>query len=164
MSLALGVDITINDGTARLTAAVGLLVSGALALAAIEQFRAEAAGGGGGLFFVLPVACAVWCSLLCRRSMSSRELLLRIGADGALGLVPRRGGEPVAAAAVLAWQLCGLVCLRLRPAAGADSRAIGSGDCLILLLRGSFDEARWHGLRRWLVWYRRSRRREPVVA
>ena len=158
MSLALGVDIASNDGTARLTAAVGLLMSGALALAALEQFRDEDAGELGGLCLLCAVACAAWCGVLGRRRLASRKPLLRIGADGAVGLVAREGGEPVAAAVVLAWQLGGLVCLRLRPA------AIGSGDCLILLLRGSYDEARWHGLRRWLVWHRRSRRREPAIA
>jgi len=161
MSLALDVDVATSDGTTRSTAVVGLLMTAVLALAAVEQF---AQGGRGWLGAAVAAACAAWCIGLCRRSVARRQgwrhLRLQIKADGSVGLAAREGEGAVAAAVVSVWQLGGLICLRLRPA----SAAFGSGDCMFLLVRRSFDHARWHALRRWLVWYRRSSRREPVVA
>lgn len=163
MSLALGVDVATSDGTIRVTAVVGLVLTAALALAAVEQFTQEE-GGRGWLAAGLAFACASWCIALCRRFAArrrlQRHLRLEVKADGSIGLASREGEETVAAAVVSAWQLGGLVCLRLRPA----TAAFGSGDCLFLLVRRSFDQARWHGLRRWLVWYRRSSRRAAAAA
>jgi hypothetical protein len=161
MSLALDVDVASSDCTTRLTALVGLLMTAALALAAVEQFTQ---GGRGWLGAAVAVACAAWCIGRCRRSavrgQVRRLLRLQIKVDGSIGLAAREGDGAVATAVVSAWQLGGLVCLRLRPA----SADFGSGDCLLLLERRSFDPTSWHGLRRWLVWYRRSRRRELAAA
>ena len=157
MSLALGVDIAGGAGTTRITAAAGLSMSSALALAALEQFRFEASGGRGWLCVAGAAVCAAWCAFACRRSAARRQVRLQIEADGTLRLATCEGAEKTVVAAVTAWHVGGVICLRLRP-------GLGSGDCLFLLTRGAFDEASWHGLRRWLVWYRRSRRREPVAA
>jgi len=159
MSLAFGVDVASWDGTTRVTAAVGLLMSVALALAAFEQFTNEEVGGRGWLTFACALACAAWCGLLCRRPAARRPLRVQVAADGSVALVAPGGGPPFPAAIITAWQLGGLVCLRLRPAGAA----VGSGDCLLLLARNSVEEARWHALRRWLVWYRRSSRRRVTA-
>jgi hypothetical protein len=160
MSLALDLDVAASDGATRLTALVGLLMTASLALAAVEQFTQ---GGRGWLGAAVAVACAAWCIGRCRRSVVrrqvGRQLRLQIKPDGSIGLAASEGEGAVAAAVVSVWQLGGLVCLRLRP----TTVVFGSGDCLFLLVRGSFDHASWHGLRRWLVWYRRSRRLEPAV-
>jgi hypothetical protein len=160
MSLALGVDVASSDGT-RVTAAVGLLMSGALVLAASEQFTNGEVGGRGWLSLACALACAACCGFLCRRVAARRPLRLQVAADGSVALTAPEGGESIAAALVTAWQLGGLAFLRLRP---AEASSFGSGDCLLLLSRKSVDEARWHALRRWLVWHRRSSRTRVAVA
>jgi hypothetical protein len=164
MSLALRVDVARHDITTRFTAAVGLLMAGLLALAAREQSFAAAGGGRGWLTLGCAVACAAWCLILCRRGIGRRRLLLRVTADGILRLLERDSGETTDAAVVSAWRLGGLICLRLRPDDPQRPAAFGSGDCLLLLARRSLSQSQWHGLRRWLVWYRRSRRPEAVSA
>jgi hypothetical protein len=180
MSLSLGVDVTHTDG-ARLTAAIGTLLCGLLILAAVEQFAGQAYGQGW-LCLACALGCAAWCSVQCRRLARCRSLRLQIQADGAVAVAAAgtrpgtRPGTPdlLPAAVATAWRLGGLICLRLRPAAddtpaGAQAMAawrlgIGSGVCLLLLTTRSCDHASWHALRRWLVWHRRSHRRDVAAA
>jgi hypothetical protein len=158
MSLAFGVDVASMDVRTRATALVGALMSAALLLAAFEQWRDDELGARAWLALVCAAGCATWCALLCGRQAARRPLRLRIAVDGTAALALREGGDEVAAAVIGSWLLGSLACLRLRPA----TAELGSGDCLLLLARGPVGHTRWHALRRWLVWQRRSsRRRDP---
>ena len=152
MSLAFGIDVAEQDVTTRVTALLGTLMVVALVLAALEQWRDEDIGSGSWLGLAAAVACAAWCVFLLRRQAARRPLRLRVAADGSVTLAAGEGGDEVAAALVAAWRLGSLACLRLRPAVSQ----FGSSDCLVLLARGTVGDARWHALRRWLVWQRRS--------
>jgi hypothetical protein len=172
MSLSLGVDVTHADG-ARLTAAVGLLLSGSLMLAAIEQFAAEAVTQGW-LCLACALACGLWCGIACRRLARKPALRLQIRPDGSIAVAAGGQGGLLPATVAGAWRLGGLMCLRLRrardpvPPSEKDIFAwrgtVGSDDCLLLLTTESLDGASWHGLRRWLVWHRRSNRRDIAAA
>lgn len=172
MSLSLGVDVTHAD-SARLTAAVGLLLSGSLVLAAIEQFAADAHGQGW-LCLACALACGLWCGVACRRLARRPALRLQILPDGSMAVAAGAQRDLLPAKVAGAWRLGGLMCLRLRPteepmppsekAMVAWRRTVGSDDCLLLLTTQSLDGASWHALRRWLVWHRRSHRRDIAAA
>ena len=154
MSLAFGIDLAGQDVTGRAGALAGLVMSTVLVLAVLEQMHDEEIGVRAWLGLACAAGCIAWCVLLRRRHAARRPLRLRVAADGSVTIVG-------------AWHLGGLACLRLRPAC----TIVGSGDCLLLLTRGGLGHARWHALRRWLVWQRRSsgrrdisRQRESVAA
>ena len=157
MSLAFGIDVAGKDVTGRACTLIGLALSAALAMAALEQLRDEEIGARAWLGFACAAACLAGCVRSRRRHAARRPLRLRVAADGSLRLLAGEGDELPAAFAG-AWQLGGLACLRLRP---GDAR-LGSGDCLLLLTRGTVAPARWHALRRWLVWQRRSSGRRDI--
>jgi hypothetical protein len=174
MSLALSVDIHEADA-GRIAAAAGALMATTLVLAAWEQ--GGLAAGAGWLPLGCAAASAVWCLGLYRRSRRKQSLCLQVSAEGLLRLVSPGSGEAVAVGVVAAWGIGHFMGLRLRPAVAAEQAAangrqpagrpsaagFGSADCWLVLARWSFSEARWHGLRRWLVWYRRSRHGESCL-
>jgi hypothetical protein len=172
MSLSLGVDVTHTDG-ARLTAAVGLLLSSSLMLAAVEQLAGEAVGQGW-LCLACALACGLWCGVACRRIARRPALFLQIRPDGSIAVAAGGQRDLLPATVPGAWRLGGLMCLRLRRAAesmppsekgmAAWRRTFGSDDCLLLLTMRSLDRASWHGLLRWLIWHRRSHRRDIAAA
>jgi len=175
MSLALFVDV---DGSTtadnRISAAVGGLMTTVLLLAAWERLQDGVAPGHWLLPLICAFACAGWCVLTCRRNRRRPGVRLQVMQDGRLRLSALDGGESVDAVLVRGWSLGRLIWLHLRPASKVDLAAAatdrressffpGSADCRFLLTRNSFDEGRWHALRRWLVWHRRSRRIEVVA-
>ncbi|HZH05893.1 MAG TPA: hypothetical protein VEY69_04390 [Lautropia sp.] len=173
MSLAFLVDLGGSGGESRITAASGVLMSAALLLAALEQYR-EAPGSRWWLAFACALCCAGWCYLSCRQSNRRRPMRLQATGDGMLRLSCLDSGESVDAAFVRGWSLGQVVWLHLRPLTKVDPAAptlnrgqsassFWGGDCRFLLTRRSSDEADWHALRRWLVWRARSRRREAVA-
>ena len=175
MSLAFLVDV---DGSSaadcRVSAVVGGLMTTVLLLAAWERIQEGPAQG----YWLLPLTCAAvcagWSVLTCRRSRHRPGMRLQVMSDGRLRLSALDGGESVDAVLVRSWSLGRLIWLHLRPASKVDLTAAasdrressffsGSTDCRFLLTRSALDEGRWHALRRWLVWHRRSRRIEVVA-
>ena len=173
MTLAVVIDVSREDATRRVTAALGLLMAGVLFLAALEQFW-----DGGGRWW-LPLGCAVAsaarCLFLCRQQRRRPPLHLQVTAEGSLRLLWVDSGAAVDAVVLRAWSLGRLIVLRAEAQfkvdpgesgsdVGQSVCVFGSADFLFVLARGSFDENRWHALRRWLVWYRRARRNEAIIA
>jgi hypothetical protein len=158
MSLAFRIDVAGSDVTGRAAALAGLVMSALLVLAAVEQLHDEEIGIRAWLGLACAAACSAWCVLQRRWLAARRPLRLRVAADGSVVLVAHEDGEELPAEFVGAWVTGGLACLRLCPA----GKPLGSADCLLLLTRGSLGHARWHALRRWLVWQRRSSGRRPI--
>jgi hypothetical protein len=175
MSLAVVIDVGRNNIRRSVTAAIGLLMTASLLLAAAEQSWSEGAVGSGWLPLACACACAAWCAFLWRRAGGRSPLHLQVTADGGLRLVCPESGESREAAVLRAWSLGRLIFLRVAAPSKVDPAAVPANDgqsasvmvtgihCFVLA-RGSFDANRWHALRRWLVWYRRARRSEPVAA
>ena len=71
----------------RLTALVGLLMTAALVLAAVEQFRARSRAGAAGCRSALRVAAAAWCVAGCCRRLggAAGRLRLQVTPDGSVG-------------------------------------------------------------------------------
>ena len=177
MSLAMIIDAGAKDGSVRLVRTVGALMAGALGMAAWDQWQDGLAARHWLLPLGAALACIAWCLILSCQARSNRSLSLRIAPDGGLRLMHSAAGAEAVEAevgVVMAWGLGRLVYLHLRanikvdpasPATNGQQSAsvVGSEDCRLLLARRSFSESDWHGLRRWLVWYRRSVHREAVV-
>ena len=175
MSLALVVDAGRCDATRRFTAAIGSLLVAALLLSVLEQSPSGAASAQWWLSVACALACAAWCFFQCQRSACRPLHQLRLSDDGRLCLVAGDSGESQDAVLAGAWSLGPLISLRVCTTAKVDptgtdandpqsASGFKSCDCSFLLARSSFDEASWHGLRRWLVWHRRSRQRTAVAA
>jgi hypothetical protein len=175
MSLALSVDVGgRSDGESGVTAAIGVLTTAVLLLAATEQFR-EAPAGRWWLALGCAMASALWCRGSWRRSSRRPRMRLKVADDGRLRLTCLDSGESCDAVFVAGWKLGRLIWLHLRalpkvdPAPGRpDHRqsVFGSGrnDGRFLLTRGFFEVTDWHALRRWLVWHGRSRGSGVVLA
>ena len=174
MSLAMIVDTRALGTPNQLGTVVGALMTGGLGMAAWEQWHDGLAAGHWLLPLGAALACAAWGLLESRRARRNRSLCLRIAADGGLRLAQPPEEASVEAVVVAAWMLGSLVYLRVRattkvdPAAPtADGRqsepVFGRRDCRLLMTRREFSESDWHGLRRWLVWHRRSARAVDVV-
>ena len=177
MSLAVTVAGCSRVAADRATVAVASLMTGALWLAAWEQWQEGFAARHWLLPLVAGLACAVWCGASLRRSRGSRGWSLEVAPDGRILVRDPIAGESVEAAVTMAWCLGRLIYLQARPmikvafaAPAADGRqsdpgaaAVGfprppAADCRFLLARRYPGDPDWHGLRRWLVWYRRSNR------
>lgn len=186
MSLAVKVDAGGTAGAQRITLAVGGLMTAALVMAAWEPWQEGLAARHWLLPLIAAVACAAACLVQVRRRRR-RPVSLRIGPDGRLKLLVAGSAEAVDVEVVMTWGLGRLIYLRVRPmikvdsdapakdgresdaATGMDPCSSGAcafcaGDCRFLLVRRYFSETDWHGLRRWLVWYRRSGHGGPVAA
>ncbi len=175
MSLALVVDAGRCDATRRVTTVIGSLLCAALLLAALEQSLNGSAGGRWWLPLVSGLGCAAWCVMLCRRAACGPPHRLRLSGDGELRFIAGDTGVSQDAVLAGAWSLGSLICLRVMTTTKVDpgepeindpQSAAGCESCdySFLLARSSFDEASWHGLHRWLVWHRRSRRSAGVAA
>jgi hypothetical protein len=178
------------SGAGRVTAAVGILMTIALSMAAIEAWLEGLPMRQALLALGAACACAAWCLRLVRRSRRADARCLRIAPDGKARLVDRVSGESVDAEVMVAWGLGRLIYLCFRPVIKVDSKVdsdtlgedrresvlaagakggtpvaspFGTGDYRLLLVRGCFSESQWHGLRRWLVWYRRSGHAESAA-
>jgi len=174
MSLAVVIDVSREDATRRVTAGLGLLMTGVLFLAALEQSW-DLDGGRWWLPLGCAVASAAWCLFLCRQQRRRQPLRLQVTAEGSLRLLCIDSAEAADAVVLRAWSLGRLIVLRAEAQFKVDPGApgsdvgqsvcvFGSAEFLFVLARGSFDENRWHALRRWLVWYRRARRNEAITA
>jgi hypothetical protein len=175
MSLALAVDAARCDATRRVAAVIGALLFAALLLAALEQFLSGPQGARWWLPLACALVCGAWCLMQCRRSACRPRYRLRVSNDGKLCLLAADSGESHDAVLAGAWCLSSLIWLRVSASAKVDpdrsdandpqsASCFKSGDYGFMLARASFDEATWHGLRRWLLWHRRSRRSAVVTA
>ena len=175
MSLAVTVDPGSPVAVDRPTLVVGSLMAGALVLSAWEQWQDGFAWQHWGMSLLAAFACAAWCLALLRSSRGGRRWSLVVAPDGRVRLEDPATGESVDAAVVALWSLGRLIYVRVGPIckvararsgadAGQSDRAavaaavpvLRAADCRFLLARQALGDAAWHGLRRWLVWYRRS--------
>jgi hypothetical protein len=172
MSLAVVVDVGRQDASRRVAALVGLLMTAVLLLAASEQ---SDDGGRGWLALVCALFCAAWSATAWGRPKMCPTLRLQVTAEGRLRLLGPEIGTATDALLLHGWSVGPVIVLRVAaqrkvdPAAlaandGQSASVLGSVDCRLVLVRGSCDVNRWHALRRWLVWYRRSGRHEAVAA
>ena len=186
MTLALTVDPGSATAANRLTVAAGGLMVAVLLLAAWEQWQEGASWRQCLLSLSAAFACAGWCCMLVwrelgsdrsgrhggrsRRNRGRPRWLLQIAPDGRLRLADPATDVAVDAAVMMAWSLGNLIYLRVGPISKvvADQTAADAGQSAASACAGHADDSRWllakrdlspadwHGLRRWLVWYRRS--------
>lgn len=180
MSLAVTVSGGIDTGASRITLLAGAATAGSLGMSAAEQWREGLTMRHWSLPLIAGLVCAFWSLLVAWRDRRLPVRTLAIDGDGGLRLIDPHGGAPIEAFAIVAWRLGAVFFLHARatkkvacalPAAdgpqseseagAADVQAPRGLDYRLLLVRRRVPDADWHGLCRWLVWYRRSGRGKP---
>ncbi len=170
------------SGADRATLVVGGLMTGVLLSAAFEQWQSGASLQSDLTALGAALVCAGWCLKLLwhrrfrgtlgsnrqdhqdhqdRHSRDRRRWSLSIASDGTTRLLDPLTAELIVADVVLAWALGNWIFLRVTAVSKVVCTQSGrdagqSADCGWLLSRRDVSETDWHGLRRWLVWYRRS--------